>query len=80
MPSTVLQNQLRAFSNRRVEIEAHLEAHGETSARAAQLAAYATRPTKDPHATPDNLHEPGGPARKTGPRRPDDGGDPRTGG
>ena len=49
--------QLRAFSNRRVEIEAHLEAHGETSARAAQLAAYATRPTKDPHATPDNLYD-----------------------
>src|SRR5207245_1571663 len=47
---------LREFSHRRVEIEAHLEAHGETSAKAAQFAAYATRQAKDPDATPENLH------------------------
>ena len=46
---------LREFSHRRVEIEAHLEAHGETSAKAAQFAAYATRQVKDPAATPENL-------------------------
>ncbi|MGH9164476.1 MAG: MobF family relaxase, partial [Acidimicrobiales bacterium] len=40
---------LRAFSKRRAEIEEHLEAVGRSSARAAQLAAYATRQPKDHH-------------------------------
>jgi conjugative relaxase-like TrwC/TraI family protein len=38
---------LREFSTRRREIEAHLEAHGQHSARAAQYATYATRTAKD---------------------------------
>ncbi|MCA1846594.1 MAG: relaxase domain-containing protein, partial [Actinobacteria bacterium] len=38
---------LRAFSRRRVEIEAHLAERGETTARAAQVATYATRRPKD---------------------------------
>jgi len=41
---------LREFSTRRREIEAHLDEHSHTSARAAQLAAYATRTPKDPGA------------------------------
>jgi hypothetical protein len=38
---------LRAFSRRRVEIEAHMAERGETTARAAQVATYATRKPKD---------------------------------
>jgi conjugative relaxase-like TrwC/TraI family protein len=38
---------LRAFSQRRQEIEAHLAKVGEDGARAAQVAAYATRTPKD---------------------------------
>jgi conjugative relaxase-like TrwC/TraI family protein len=38
---------IRAFSTRRVEIEGHLAEHGETSAKAAQVAAYATRRAKN---------------------------------
>ena len=38
---------LREFSTRRREIEAHLEDHGQHSARAAQFATYATRRAKD---------------------------------
>lgn len=38
---------LREFSTRRREIEAHLAEHGPHSARAAQVAAYATRTAKD---------------------------------
>jgi conjugative relaxase-like TrwC/TraI family protein len=38
---------LRAFSRRRAEIEAHLAERGETTARAAQVATYATRRPKD---------------------------------
>jgi conjugative relaxase-like TrwC/TraI family protein len=38
---------LRAFSRRRAEIEAHLAERGETTARAAQVATYATRKPKD---------------------------------
>ncbi len=38
---------LRAFSRRREAIEVHLEAHGAVGARAAQLAAYATRKAKN---------------------------------
>ena len=37
---------IRAFSRRRVEIEAHMEARGETSAKAAQTATLATRRAK----------------------------------
>jgi hypothetical protein len=37
----------RAFSQRRAEIEAHLEERGQSSARAAQVATYATRRPKD---------------------------------
>ena len=37
---------LRAFSRRRCEIEMHMEERGETGARAAQRAAYATRKPK----------------------------------
>jgi conjugative relaxase-like TrwC/TraI family protein len=46
---------LRAFSTRRREIEMHLEAHGETSARAAQVAAYATRKAKDLETPAESL-------------------------
>jgi conjugative relaxase-like TrwC/TraI family protein len=46
---------LRAFSRRRAEIEAHLAERGETTARAAQVATYATRKAKDPDATPEGL-------------------------
>jgi conjugative relaxase-like TrwC/TraI family protein len=38
---------LRAFSRRRAEIEAHMAERGETTARAAQVATYATRRPKD---------------------------------
>jgi conjugative relaxase-like TrwC/TraI family protein len=38
---------LREFSTRRQEIEAHLEEHGQHSARAAQYATDATRTAKD---------------------------------
>lgn len=38
---------LRAFSRRRAEIEAHMAERGETTARAAQVATYATRKAKD---------------------------------
>ncbi len=44
-----------AFSTRRRQIVEHLEAHGETGGRAAQIAAYATRNAKDTNATPENL-------------------------
>ncbi len=37
---------LREFSTRRREIEAHLDEHGQHTARAAQVATYATRKTK----------------------------------
>ncbi len=38
---------LREFSTRRREIEAHLDEHGQSSARAAHFATYATRRPKD---------------------------------
>ncbi len=38
---------LREFSTRRRQIEAHLEEHGQHGAKAAQVAAYATRTAKD---------------------------------
>ncbi len=41
------QPVLREFSTRRREIEAHLAEHGQASARAAQVATYATRRPKD---------------------------------
>jgi len=44
-----------AFSTRRHEIEAHLEASGFDSARAAQIATYATRRMKDHSATAETL-------------------------
>ena len=43
------------FSTRRHEIEAYLEATGFDSARAAQVATYATRRMKDHTATPETL-------------------------
>ena len=43
---------LREFSTRRREIEAHLDEHGQHSAKAAQIATYATRRPKDPAADP----------------------------
>ena len=45
---------LREFSTRRRQIEAHLEVHGQHSAKAAQVATYATRQTK-PDADPAGL-------------------------
>src|SRR5581483_4611306 len=41
------KKRLRAFSRRREEIEAHMAERGETTARAAQVATYATRKPKD---------------------------------
>ncbi|MGH9015363.1 MAG: MobF family relaxase [Acidimicrobiia bacterium] len=46
---------LRAFSQRRQQIEMHMEEHGETGARAAQVATYATRAAKDVEVDPVNL-------------------------
>lgn len=46
---------LREFSTRRKEIEAHLEETGFDSAKAAQLATYATRRPKDAAADPDRM-------------------------
>jgi Ti-type conjugative transfer relaxase TraA len=43
------------FSQRRQQIEDHLDERGLTSARAAQIAAYATRQAKDPTVTVDDL-------------------------
>jgi len=45
------------FSTRRHEIEAHMAANGGDSARAAQVAAYATRRMKDHAATPQSLFD-----------------------
>jgi conjugative relaxase-like TrwC/TraI family protein len=50
------REMLRAFSTRRREIEMHLEEHGETSPRAAQVAAYATRKAKDVEAPAESLY------------------------
>lgn len=44
-----------AFSQRRQEIEAHLEEHGRSSTRSAQLATYATRKPKDRDTSSDDL-------------------------
>ncbi len=46
---------LRAFSRRRAEIEAELDARGTTSVRAAEAAALATRQAKDGAVTADTL-------------------------
>ena len=46
---------LREYSTRRREIEMHLEEHGETGARAAQVAAYATRKAKDVEKSTESL-------------------------
>ena len=46
---------LREFSTRRREIEAHLDEHGQHSARAAQVATYATRRAKDRRPDADGL-------------------------
>ncbi|MFP5254487.1 MAG: MobF family relaxase [Acidimicrobiia bacterium] len=46
---------LREFSTRRREIEAHLNEHGHHGAKAAQVATYATRHTKDDAADPAGL-------------------------
>jgi ATP-dependent exoDNAse (exonuclease V) alpha subunit len=51
VPSSVL----RAFSRRRVEIEAHLAERGESSRRAAEVAALATRKAKDYGVHPESL-------------------------
>ena len=44
----VPRSVIEAFSTRRAEIEADLEAHGLSGAKAAQQAVYMTRPAKDP--------------------------------
>jgi hypothetical protein len=49
------QPTLRAFSQRRIEIEAYLAESGATSARAAQFATKATRRAKDPEVKPEGL-------------------------
>jgi conjugative relaxase-like TrwC/TraI family protein len=49
------QATLRAFSQRRIEIEAYLAQTGATSARAAQFATKATRRAKDQEANPEGL-------------------------
>ena len=46
---------IEAFSTRRRQILEHLDAHGATGGRAAQIAAYATRSTKDTTVTPETL-------------------------
>jgi conjugative relaxase-like TrwC/TraI family protein len=46
---------LRAFSRRRVEIEAHLAEHGDTSRRAAEVATLATRKGNDYGVHPESL-------------------------
>jgi conjugative relaxase-like TrwC/TraI family protein len=46
---------LREFSTRRREIEAHLDEHGQHSARAAQFATYATRRAKDASVDAEGL-------------------------
>jgi conjugative relaxase-like TrwC/TraI family protein len=46
---------LRAFSRRRVEIDAELERHGARSGAAAQVAALATRRAKDCGVAPERL-------------------------
>ena len=46
---------INAFSTRRRQIAEHLEAHGESSARAAQVAAYATRSAKDAAQSPETM-------------------------
>ena len=48
---------LRAFSQRRQQIEAHLDERGHTSARAAQVATYATRQAKDTTTPIETLAE-----------------------
>jgi conjugative relaxase-like TrwC/TraI family protein len=49
------QPVLREFSTRRREIEAHLAEHGQHTARAAQVATYATRCAKTDRADPAGL-------------------------
>ena len=49
------QPVLREFSTRRREIEAHLDEHGQHTARAAQVATYATRRAKDAGTNPAGL-------------------------
>ena len=46
---------LRAFSQRRQEIEMHMAERGETGARAAQIATYATRKAKDVEVAAESL-------------------------
>jgi len=46
---------IEAFSTRRHQILEHLDAHGTTGGRAAQIAAYATRTGKDPTASPETM-------------------------
>ncbi len=53
MPRPVLE----AFSTRRRQITAHLEARGLSSARSAQIATYATRRRKDRGATAQSLFD-----------------------
>jgi conjugative relaxase-like TrwC/TraI family protein len=53
---------IRVFSTRRAEIQAHLAEHGQSGARAAQAAAYATRRPKDPNVDTAGL-QPGWRAR-----------------
>jgi hypothetical protein len=46
---------LRAFSRRRAQIEAELEAHGTSSPQVAEAAALSTRGAKARSATPESL-------------------------
>jgi conjugative relaxase-like TrwC/TraI family protein len=51
----VPRSALREFSRRREEIVEHMAERGETSARAAQVATYATRRAKDSDHVPESL-------------------------
>ncbi|MGH9128829.1 MAG: MobF family relaxase [Acidimicrobiales bacterium] len=54
-PAGFATSQLRAFSTRRIQVEADLAAHGNQSAAAAQVAAHRTRAPKDRTITPESL-------------------------
>lgn len=51
----ISKKTLRAFSRHRAEIEAHMAQRGETTARAARAATYATRKAKDASIDPEGL-------------------------
>jgi conjugative relaxase-like TrwC/TraI family protein len=55
--AAVPRSVVRAFSRRRAQIEAELQAHGTSSPQAAEAAALSTRGAKDRSATPESLRE-----------------------